>query len=443
MILKIKFVLTFGLFAMMANAFAQPILTLNEAIKIGLENNYSLKISKNDLSIADNNVSLANAGILPRVDFNVTDNNSITNTEQELSNGITQKSANANNTNLAYGPVLSWRIFDGFGMFARYDQLEELKKIGEQNLNLTIQNTIAQISTVYFDLVQQKKQMEALKSAIEISTIRLRNSQSRFEIGKAAKLEVLAAKVDLNTDTTNLLRQQNLFANTKIQLNELIARESIIDFEVLDTIINNKIFEYADLETKISNQNPEIQSAIYAEMVANFNRKQVRALRYPQVSVSTGYNFSRSTSDLGFARSSQNRGLNYGFTASIPLFNGLLQKRNEKNATISIESARFQKEEITLNITSRLRSEYQTYLTNERLTTLEKRNVEIAKQNLQVSFDKFSLGSVAPLELREAQRNFIDANTRFSLAQFDLKISEINLLQLSGQLLTETSELKQ
>ena len=121
----------------------------------------------------------------------------------------------------------------------------------------------------------------------------------------------------------------------------------------------------------------------------------------------------------------------------------MVQKRNEKNATISIESARFQKEEITLNITSRLRSEYQTYLTNERLTSLEKRNVEIAKQNLQVSFDKFSLGSVAPLELREAQRNFIDANTRFSLTQFDLKISEINLLQLSGQLLTKTSELKQ
>ncbi len=419
------------------SALAQDKLSLNEAIKIALVNNYDLKISQNDFLIAENNVSLSNAGILPRVDFNVTDNNSILNTSQELSNGIIQERTNARNTNLAYGPVLSWRIFDGFGMFARYNQLEEFEKLGEQNFRISIQNTIAQISSSYFDVIQQNKQIEALNSAIEISKIRLKNSQSRFEIGRAAKLEVLAAKVDLNTDTTNLLRQQNQLKATKILLNQLLARNPETEFTVEDTIIVDKNMQLLDLQTNSQAQNPELLAAMANEQVAIYNRSQIRAGRYPQVNVSSGYNFNRSTSELGFARTSQARGLNYGFTATIPLFNGLLQKRNEKNATISLESAKVDRDRIKLAVLSQISIEYQTYSTNKELVALEEKNVEIARQNLQVSFDKFNLGSVAPLELREAQRNFVDATTRFSEAQFNLKLSEINLMQLSGQILVE------
>lgn len=438
--MKLLFHIFFGIVWLGLNsisASAQNKLSLNEAIKIALVTNYELKISQNDFLISENNVSLSNAGILPRLDFNVSDNNSVLNTKQELSNGITQESSNARNTNLAYGPVVSWRIFDGFGMFARYHQLEEFEKLGEQNFRISIQNTIAQLSSSYFNIIQQNKQIEALNAAIEISKIRLKNSQSRFEIGRASKLEVLAAKVDLNTDTTNLLRQQNQLKATKILLNQLLARNPETEFTVEDTIIVDKNLQLLDLQTSSQAQNPALLAAIANEQVAIFNRSQIRAARYPQVNVSSGYNLSRSTSDLGFARVSQARGLNYGFTATIPLFNGLLQKRNEKNATINLESAKIDRERIKLAVSSQISIEYQTYTTNKELVALEEKNIEIARQNLQVSFDKFNLGSIAPLELREAQRNFVEASTRFSEAQFNLKQSEINLMQLSGLLLVE------
>ena len=126
-------------------------------------------------------------------------------------------------------------------MFARYDRLKELEQLGEASLKLTIQNTLADVINNYYGLVSQQKLITALSGALDISRLRLKNSNSRFKIGKAAKLEVLAASVDLNTDTTNLLRQIDVYRGTKIRLNELLAREISTEFIVSDTIIIGNI----------------------------------------------------------------------------------------------------------------------------------------------------------------------------------------------------------
>jgi outer membrane protein TolC len=319
-------------------------------------------------------------------------------------------------------------------MFARYDRLKELELLGEANLKLTIQNTLADVINNYYDLVSQQQQIKALNEALTISQLRLKNSNNRFKIGKAAKLEVLAASVDLNTDTTNLLRQLDLYRSTKIKLNELLAREIKADFVVSDSIIigNNLLFE--DLQSSASQLNPNLQTALINRRIAEINLKQVKANRYPVINLNSGYNFNQSTSELGFARTSTGRGLNYGLTASVNIFNGYLQKRNEKNASLEIDNSRIQYDKVNQNIVSQLTSLYQTYQTNLELVRLEQENLAVAKQNMDITLEKFKIGSVAPLEFREAQRNYINANARFTNSQFEAKLAEIALLQLSGKL---------
>ena len=197
---------------------SQEILTVEEAVKIALENNFEIKIASNDLKIDEQNVSLANAGILPNLDANVVNNNSVLNTTQTQLDGTERELDNARNLNLSYGVALNWTVFDGMRMFARHNQLKELEKLGDAELKLTILTKISDVITTYYDIVQQQQQLVALDTTIIISKARIETAKNRYTIGKASKLEMLNAEVDLNTDTTAFLRQQETYANTKILL---------------------------------------------------------------------------------------------------------------------------------------------------------------------------------------------------------------------------------
>jgi outer membrane protein TolC len=413
---------------------AQERLTLEQAVQLALANNFDIKLTKNSVDLAKNNFSRANAGMLPVVTGNFSTNNIVSNTKQTLSSGQTQERNGARNSNLVYGPVLNWQVFDGMAMFARYDQLRELERLGESNFKLILQTTVADVINNYYDLVQQQQQIRALTGALDISRLRLKNSNNRYLIGRAAKLEVLAASVDLNTDTTNLLRQIDVYRGTKIRLNQLLAREISLDFTVTDTIIIQNNLQLADLQNSASLQNPALQSALINKSISVLNLKQVKAARYPVVSINSGYNFNKSTSELGFARNSIGRGFNYGLTASVNIFNGSLQKTSERNASIEIENANLEFNKINQSISAQIMSLYQTFQTNLELVKLEKQNLEIARQNLEITMEKFRLGSVAPLEFREAQKNYIDASTRNTNAQFEAKLAEVSLQQLAGTL---------
>lgn len=422
------------IFGIISFGNAQELLTVEDAVKIALENNYEIKIASNDLKIDQQNVSLANAGIMPSLNAVVTENSSILDTKQTQQDGSIRELDGAKNMNLSYGVALSWTIFDGFRMFARYDQLKELEKLGNAEMKLAIFTKISDVITTYYDLVQQKQQLQALDTAIVISDLRVTTADNRYKIGKAAKLEVLNAQVDINTDTTNLLRQKELYANTKILLNELLAREVNTPFDVVGEFKIDESLLLPELITLAEKQNPQLQAQIINKRITELQLKQVKSTRLPIVSISSGYNFTRSESSLGFARQSNGQGLTYGINASMPIFNGGLQNRNEKIAKIQVENSKILVDQQTQLLYSQLSSSYQTYLTNLQLTKLEAKNEEIARENLDITLAKYKIGTIAPLQFREAQLNYVNAKVSNSNAQYEAKVSEINLKELAGNL---------
>lgn len=413
---------------------AQGVLTIEDALKTALENNYDIKIAANNLKVNQTNNSIGNAGMLPTLTANVVDNNNIQNLSQIRLDGTENSLNNAKNNSLNYGVSLGWTIFDGMSMFAKREQFQELQKLGESQLKLNILTKIADVYATYFDLVQQQQQLAALDSTLVISNQRLTLAQNRFSIGQASKLEVLNAQVDLNTDKVTLLKQKELFANTKILLNQILARDTKIDFQV-STIFNVdahlKLDELSNLAQK---QNPQLQAQIINKRVAELQLKQVKATRYPTIRVNTAYNFSETESSLGFVTQSSSRGFNYGLSASLNLFDGFAQHRNEKIANLAIENAKLQIEQQNLNLETQLATAYQTYLTNLELIKLEETNQAIAKQNLAITLDKFHIGTITTLEFRTAQLNFVNATVRYTNAQFQAKLSEIALKELAGNM---------
>jgi len=421
-------------FFSMSVLHAQERLTLEQAVRIALENNYDIKLTSNDLQITKNNVSKANAGMLPVVGATITDNNSIQNSDQITASGQSTHRYGAKNSNLNAGTSLSWKVFDGYEMFVRYDQLQELQKLGETNLRLTILSTVSDVTNTYYEIIQQKQQLSASDTAIKISRLRLQTAQNRFEIGKASKLEVLAANVDLNTDTTTLLRQQAAYRISQIHLNQILARDVNTQFSVTDVVTIDNSLALSSLINLSSKQNPALQSAVISQRIAELNLKQIKANRYPDITLNTGYNFTSAHSALGFATRTTGRGLTYGITAAVNIFNGYLQRKNEKNANIEIDNAKLDYEKLNQNVVAQLSSVYQTYLTNLELVKLEEANTRIAKQNLDITLEKFRLGSIAPIEFREAQKNYVDASVRYTNAQYQAKIAEISLKEIAGTL---------
>ncbi|MFB9843673.1 TolC family protein [Mucilaginibacter ginsenosidivorans] len=424
----------FFLVFIIANCRAQDtLLTLKDAVEIALKNNYHIQIAKNNSAVAQNNVTPGAAGMLPSVTGNFSQSNSVQNVNQTTSAGPKTLTNNKTN-NLSIGPNLNWTIFNGFGMFANYDQLKQFDQLSQVMLRDTVLTTVSDVMATYYNLINQYQQLKALKGAIEISRTQYRYANDKFQVGTASKLDVLNAQVNLNTDTANYLNQLQQFKAAKVQMNQLLVRDLQTQFAVSDTIIVDEKLTLGEILTKAEDQNQVILAAQINKRLSEINLRQVKAGRYPQVAVNGGYSYTNSSNPAGFARAQNTHGFTYGITASINIFNGFNQSRLEKNAKLGIENAELNRKQALLNVRAQINNLYISYLSGLDLIKLGQSNVSIAKRNLEISLDKYKLGNITPLEIREAERNYLDAESTFFAAQYQSKIAEITLKQITNSI---------
>jgi len=413
---------------------AQDTLRLEDAIATALKNNYDIRLVNNDILIAKNNLNIGNAGMLPILGGTFSEGGSRQNTQQTRSTGAQVEADGVRNTNMSYGAELDWTVFDGFQMFTNYDRLKELQKQGEANAKSTILSTISDVVEAYQSVVRQQKLVTATDSALLISRLRVVIAENKLQIGRGSKLDVLTAKVDYNTDTTTYLQQKNILSTSKVTLNQLMARDLNTKFTASEKFEIEDNLKLAELEALTMQLNPNLQNAIINKRLADLNLKAVKGQRYPVVAVNGGYQFSKSASPTGFTTQQRANGFTYGLTANLNVFNGFIQRQNERNAKVQISSSTLSLEKTKQDVNALLISTYQNYITNLDLLKVETGNVELAKQNLEITLEKYRLGSISPLELREAQRNSINAIIRFLDAQYQAKLTEINLKEVSGTL---------
>ncbi len=425
--------IVFAVLIFLSPSFSQELLTLEDAINLALRNNYDIKISKNTLEIALNNYSLGNAGFLPTIDLNFGFSKSSNNTRQEYFDGRAINRTGAVSNSLNLGATLNWTIFDGFSNYITYRKLAETQDIAETSSTATSEEIIASVVLAYYDILRQKEILKTLKESISISEQRVKIAEEKYKVGTASKTELLQAKVDLNSDMNTLLKQEIELKNAKVNLNLLLGRNPDIDFDITDTIkIGNLSLE--DLLLKANENNRSILIARKNKNLARLNLSSVRAKLFPRVNFFVGYNFIRSQSQAGFIAMNQNLGLNYGISLSFNLFNGFNTVREHENARVELLSSEVKYEQVKSTVEAQILKLYETYTTSLKLIELEKENLEIARENVEIAMERYRLGILTPLELREAQKAYIDAESRLISALYQAKVAETNLLKLTGQL---------
>ena len=169
------------------NAAAQQVLTLNDALKMALENNYAIQVAKNEATLAQNNNRLGAAGMLPVVTGTVNQDNQVVNTQQTFLNGTENNKNGAKNNNLNANVELGWTIFDGLKMFAVKNRLEELQRIGELRMRANIEQTFVRVTKAYYDVLLAKQQLQSTTNAYANSKNRLAIATKNTERVKALK----------------------------------------------------------------------------------------------------------------------------------------------------------------------------------------------------------------------------------------------------------------
>ncbi|GAB1403375.1 TolC family protein [Lentimicrobium sp.] len=423
--------------ALSSNGLFAQMLSPDDVIRQVLEHNFSIGIVKLDEEVLRNNVTLGNAGFLPRVDASAGTNNSIVNTRQEYLNGEKNERDHAKSGSLNAGAAMQWTLFDGLRMFNSYAALKTELEAGELRTRLQIENSVAGALEAYYNMVQLKQKKVVLEKAVKLGEERVNIAQDMLMLGAGSRLAMLQAEVDLNTDKSQMLELDNMIANAGINLNRYMGKDPASPVSVKDSIITGSMLDYQLLKTKMQQNNPTLLLSRTDLEIARRNLNTIAGQRLPVLNFNLGYNFNDQTSESGFLKSSRSSGLNYGFSATMPLFDGFNLNRRRQNAQIGIEKAGLAHQDYLNALEAEMLSTYSRYINRLSMVAFEKENSNTAEVNFDIAGERFRLGEMSGIEYREAQKNFLLANERLINAQFEVRLLEIKLQQLSGSLLVE------
>jgi len=417
---------------------SQNVMPLENVIAAALSNNFDILLARNDSAAAALDFVYANAAFLPRLNgsiFKLWNNN---NQKQEFSDGTKRERDNVKSSNLNAAVNLNWTLFDGLRMFATKERLSQLIELGELSIRNQVVNSVATIIENYYNIVQQKQQLKAIEEQMSINEERVKLAERKISVGLGSKPELLQAKVDLNAQKATRLRQLTLITQLVEQLNQLTGKPINEVFEVSDSIPINLNLTFGELVNGIENTNPALLVAKKNMLIADLTMKERRAERWPVISFNSSYNFAQTDNKVVVnpftPLYSQNKGLNYGFSATIPLLNGFNTRRLIKQSQLDVRYRELfynsQRSVIDVNISNAFKDyEYQ-----KKALLLEEENIQLAKENTMIALERFRQGVSTYLELREAQKSLEDANNRLIAARYNTKLAETNLLRLRGDL---------
>lgn len=418
-------------------AHGQRVYGLKDCISIGLERNFSILIARNSATISKNNYTLGNAGFLPTIDIDGKQSGTLNNTTLNLTDGSQTKSNGVFNTATNGSVTLGMTIFNGFNAVTTYKKLNELKQVGELNTQMTIENLIADIVSGYYNYILQVQLMNNLEYALTLSRERLRIDEDRYLTGSGSKLEVLQSRVYVNSDSSNLSRQNEVVRSAQIRLNEMMAVENLgDDLTSKDTSIDvNPGLLYEELLEETLTGNTSLLIASKNKTISDYDYKLIVSRSYPYLNFTGGYSYNLNTYSSNVNNSQITNGMNYGLTLGVHLFDGNNQRRSIHNSLIERDSKELRYREIEQGIKADLLTIFSAYSNYLRLISLEEQNFQTANENLDIALVRYKLGSLSGIDLREVQKSLLDAKERLISAHYQAKLAEVSLLLISGRIM--------
>lgn len=419
-------------------AMAQDqLLTKEEAIDLVLENNLDIQVARNTKQIDDNNADILNSGYLPSVTGNASGSIDKQDSEGVLANGDTRTAEGAETRRYSAAVNVNYTLFDGLGRYYNYKNFKERSQQSELEVRQTIETTILQLFTVYYEAARLTENTNTLEQALEISKDRLKRAEYQFEFGQNTGLDVLNAEVDINTDSINFLNSRQQLRNTMRDLNLILNRELSSNFSA-DTTVNfvpELQMESMFNEAQLNNVRLQI-----AEKDLNMGLNNIRVARsgyLPTIGLTGtyGWNESNNNSPLAFVLQNTSTGVTGAINLTWNLFDGGSTITGIKNAKIAYKNQEIAKKQIQLEVERDIRNAWDSYTNALFVLQVQEKNLQTNQNNFKRTDERYKLGQVTSIEFRQAQLNLLNAELAKSQAKYNAKLAELQMLQISGQLL--------
>jgi adhesin transport system outer membrane protein len=427
------------------SAKTQEVYDLSRCVVLGLERNFSIKVARNNEQIVTNNFTKGNAGFLPTVTTTNRFGGTVNSTTQNLNDNSQNNTQGIYNTTGSAALNANITLFNGFNVHTTWQKLNELKQMGELNTQMSMENLLSQIIAEYYYFIEQLNFFKNMEYAVSLSKERVRIDEERYLLGASSKLELLQSIVYLNADSSRLARQNEQILESEVRLKKLMALENLEEKIVLkDTsIVFNPDLIYGELLESTLDLNTSMQIASKNQRISELDYKIIASRSYPYLNLSSGYNYSYrgygtgTISEYGAVsiNNQHTRNLDYGLTLGMDIFDGNNRRREKGNARIEVENRIYKFQEVEQDIKAELLTVYYAYENNLRLVQMEEQNLEVARENLEIALERYRLGALSGLELREVQKSLLDAEERLISVKFQTKLAEITLMQISGKIM--------
>lgn len=411
-------------------------LSLSDAVERALEENHEITIARNLSLIDEINATIGNAGYLPSLSLNSSMSRSIESTQLRLSDGTTEQEQDGSVSDQYNASAdLEFTIFDGFGNYYRLQSLRNTEDLGSVESRLEIENTLIDVIQNYLQVMASKQIKEINSEILEVSEERYRRAEQQFDSGGSTRVDLLNAEVDLNQDSIRYVQSQSDLNQQKRDLMVLMGEEPSDEVSIRPEITINKTLELQQLVQQALNNNASVLAARLQTDQAQLSLKETQSNRYPQITGQSSYSYSRSESESDFIRFQETNGFSGGINFRFNIFNGFQQSIQKQSDEIRLKNSEEQEQLTEKQIRTELENTYENYSTNLYLLDKQEVNVETAELNFERTKEAFELGQVNNTDFREAQLNLLEANQELIDLEINAKLSEVRLLQLSGQLL--------
>ena len=432
--MKQKHFFPIAFFALWGGIHAQSALSVEQAVAIALKNNFDILVAKNDAEAAAINNAAGNAGMLPTVGLTGSNTYSNSAVDQKPSTGSEFKDSAVGSNSFNAGVALNWTLFDGGKMFITKKKLGELETLGAIQLKDRILQTVYTVIAGYYDVVRQKQQLASLQDVITYNQDRVTIEQTSFTAGLSPKTTYLQAQIDLNVFKESAINQQTVITTAKRTLNQLLSRDAETAFDVPDSIILNFTPDTSRIRDMLFKNNTSVLSQQKLVDVAELSLREFKTLRYPKISLSAGYGLLRTDNTAGSTLLSQSFGPSVGVGFSLPLYQAGAIDRQIETARLQVESSRYDLENVKNIVIVQTLNALDEFENQTALLKIERDNVALAKENLDISMQRLRYGQSTSLELRQAEESYEDSRTRLINIAYNLKIAEAKLKQLLAQL---------
>ncbi len=415
---------------------AQEILTKKEAVKITLENNYSIKVANNNVKVADNNKSIYNSGFLPSISTSANANYRNENQEITTQSGTVNTVDGAVTKSYNAAVNLNYTLFDGFGRKYNYKILKETYNVTELEAKETIENTFLQLFTSYFQVAQLTENTSNLAETLAISKQRLQRAKYQYEYGQSTKLELLNAEVDLNNDSITYINSKQDLLNAKRDLNFILGSDKNVNYQVETTVEFNELTNFDDLYEKSKVNNATLKRNRKNIAISDLSIKSAKSRYLPSLSLSSSYSWNNSQNPpTSFLAASNVTGLNAGLNLSWNLFDGGATKTNIANAKIAKENQEILLAQQKETLKNSVENTWGSYKNQLYILKVQEQNVVTNQNNFDRTLERFKLGQVTSIDFRQAQINLLNAKASLNNTKYNAKLLELQLLQLSGDIL--------